>query len=79
MRRVAGQAMEIGKRNAALAGAAGCQHARLERGERDAHVGGMRGDAVLARAPRIACMRLIPSIAEQPLPGSRLLHGVVVS
>ena len=25
---------------------------------------------------RIACMRLIPSIAEQPLPGSRLLQGV---
>ena len=29
--------------------------------------------------PRIACIRLMPSIAEQPLPGSRLLHGVVVS
>ena len=27
--------------------------------------------------PRIACMRLWPPIAEQPLPGSRLLHGVV--
>ena len=30
-------------------------------------------------APRIACMRLRPSIAEQPLPGSRLLHGVATS
>src|SRR5262249_7277811 len=33
----------------ALAVFAGCQHARLEGGERDAHVRGMRGDAVLAR------------------------------
>ena len=30
-------------------------------------------------APRIACMRLTPPMAAQPLPGSRLLHGVVVS
>ena len=29
--------------------------------------------------PRIACRRLSPSRAEQPLPGSRLLHGVQVS
>jgi hypothetical protein len=29
--------------------------------------------------PRIACMRLWPSMAEQPLPGSRLLQGVAVS
>ena len=29
--------------------------------------------------PRIACMRLRPSMAEQPLPGSRLLQGVAVS
>jgi len=29
--------------------------------------------------PRIAFMRLWPPIAEQPLPGARLLHGVVVS
>src|SRR6516162_8242089 len=49
LRRIAGQAMEFGKRNAALAVFAGCQHARLEGGERDAHVRGMRGDAVLAR------------------------------
>jgi hypothetical protein len=30
-------------------------------------------------APRIACMRLMPLSAEQPLPGVRLLHGVAVS
>src|SRR6516225_6298033 len=41
--------MEFGKRNAALAIFAGCQHTRLEGGERDAHIRGMRGDAVLAR------------------------------
>ena len=29
--------------------------------------------------PRIAWMRLTPLIAEQPLPGSRLLQGVAVS
>jgi len=29
--------------------------------------------------PRIACIRLRPLIAEQPLPGSRLLQGVAVS
>jgi Domain of unknown function (DUF1330) len=29
--------------------------------------------------PRIACMRLWPLMAEQPLPGSRLLQGVAVS
>ena len=29
--------------------------------------------------PRIACMRLRPAMAEQPLPGSRLLQGVAVS
>ena len=29
--------------------------------------------------PRIACIRLAPPIAEQPLPGSRLLHGMVTS
>ena len=29
--------------------------------------------------PRIACMRLWPSMAEQPLPGSRLLHDVTTS
>ena len=29
--------------------------------------------------PRIALIRLTPSIAEQPLPGSRLLQGVAVS
>ena len=29
--------------------------------------------------PRMALIRLMPSMAEQPLPGSRLLHGVAVS
>ena len=38
--------------------------------------GGLRIGALV---PRIACMRLTPSIAEQPLPGSRLLQGVAVS
>src|ERR1700747_1319854 len=41
--------MEFGKRDAALAVFAGRQHARFQRGERDAHVRRMRGDAVLAR------------------------------
>ena len=30
-------------------------------------------------APRMACCRFTPLIAEQPLPGARLLHGVAVS
>ena len=50
LRRIARQAMELGKRNAALAAPAGRQHTRLEGGERDAHVRGMRGDAMLARS-----------------------------
>src|SRR5665213_250682 len=29
--------------------------------------------------PRMACIRLSPAMAEQPLPGWRLLHGVTVS
>jgi hypothetical protein len=29
--------------------------------------------------PRIALIRLMPLMAEQPLPGLRLLQGVVVS
>ena len=41
--------MEVTKRDAALAARAGCQHARIESSECDAHVRGMRGDAVLAR------------------------------
>ena len=32
-----------------------------------------------ALVPRIAWLRLRPSMAEQPLPGSRLLQGVAVS
>src|SRR6266849_5908982 len=49
LRRIARQTMEIGKRDAALAALAGRQHARLEGGERDAHVRGVGGDAMLAR------------------------------
>src|ERR1700726_3412050 len=29
--------------------------------------------------PRIASIRLLPVIAAQPVPGSRLLHGIAVS
>jgi len=32
-----------------------------------------------ALVPRTAWLRLTPSIAEQPLPGVRLLQGVAVS
>src|SRR3984893_17903244 len=42
--------MEVGKGNAALAPAPTYQYARLEHRERDAHVGGVDRDAVLARA-----------------------------
>ena len=38
--------------------------------------GGLRIGALV---PRIACMRLRPLMAGQPLPGSRLLQGVAVS
>src|SRR6185312_17346946 len=48
-RRVARQALEVGKGDAALAAGAGDQHARLERGERHAHVRRVCGDAMLAR------------------------------
>ena len=78
LRRVAGQAMEVGERDGALAGRPRDMDLGLERGERDAHVGRVRGDAG-SLVPRIAWMRLKPSMAEQPLPGSRLLQGVAVS
>ena len=42
--------MKIGKRNAALSGKTGDMHHGLERGQRHAHVGGMRRDAGLAGA-----------------------------
>ena len=42
--------MEIREGNGALAGRPRHMDLRLERGERDAHIGGMRGDAGLARA-----------------------------
>ncbi len=29
--------------------------------------------------PITACWRLTPAMAEQPLPGTRLLHGILVS
>ena len=50
LRRVAGQPMEIGKRNRALARRPGHMHLGLERGEGHAHVGRMRRDAGVARA-----------------------------
>src|SRR5215510_3337933 len=50
VRGIARQAMEVGKRDAALAAGAGDQDARLERRERDAHVRREHGDATLARA-----------------------------
>ena len=33
----------------------------------------------LSLVPRIASVRLLPVIAGQPVPGSRLLHGIAVS
>ena len=50
LRRVARQAVEIAERNHALAGGTGDAHLGIERGERHAHVGRMRGDAVFAGA-----------------------------
>ena len=50
LRRVAGQAVEVGEGDAALARRAGRQHARIKRGQRNAHVGRMRGDAMFAGA-----------------------------
>ena len=42
--------MEVRERDAAIAAVPGHLHAGVERGERDAHVGGMRRNAMLARA-----------------------------
>jgi hypothetical protein len=50
LRRIAGQAVEIGKRHGALALGAGDVNSRRQRGERHAHIGRMGGDAGLARA-----------------------------
>ncbi len=50
VRCVAGQAMEIGEGDAAFATRAGREHARVESGKRNTHVGGMRRDAVFAGA-----------------------------
>jgi hypothetical protein len=50
LRRVAGQAVEVGEGDAALARRAARQHARIKRGQRNAHVGRMRGDAMFAGA-----------------------------
>jgi hypothetical protein len=50
----------------------------IERGERYAHVGRMRGDAGLARAED--CVHAVEAvIAEQPLPGCALLQWCRVS
>ena len=48
LRRVAGQAMELGECDRALAGRAGHMHLRLQHRQRHAHVRGMRGDAGIA-------------------------------
>src|SRR6202040_4199332 len=50
LRRIAGQAVEVGKRNCALT--RGSRHMNLcfESSQRDAHVGWMRCDARLARS-----------------------------
>ena len=49
-------------------------HHRVQRGQRDRDVRRMSGDA-LPLVPRTAWPRFTPSSAEQPVPGSRLLHG----
>ena len=50
----------------------------VERRERDTHVRWMRRDAAVESAPRIACIRLTPSIASHPDRGRRLLHCAAV-
>ena len=50
MRRVAGQAVELGEGDGALAARPGDADDRLQRGQRDAHVRRVDGDALLARA-----------------------------
>ena len=50
LRRVAGQPMEIGKRNCALPSRPCHMYLGFEGGERHTHVGGMRGDTSLAGA-----------------------------
>ena len=56
VRRVAGQAMELGERDGALAAGPATRTMALERGERDAHVGGVGGDAGFAGAEdRVVC------------------------
>ena len=73
---VAGEAVEVGDGDGALALGAGDVNGGVERGQGDAHVGGIGGDAADARvAPRMAWMRLKPLMAAQPQPGVRLLHA----
>src|SRR5215472_10952947 len=42
--------MEVAECNASLAARAGCEHARLKGGERDAHIRRMRGNAMFAHS-----------------------------
>jgi len=51
---------------------------RIQGRQRHAHVGWVVAMQGLAAAG-IACPGLMPLMAEQPLPGTRLLHGVTVS
>ena len=70
--------MEVRKCDRALAGGPGtCTFASSTASATHMSEGCVAMQASLA--PRIACMRLRPPIAEQPLPGSRLLQGVAVS
>ena len=67
--------MEFAHRDSPHAGRALRFDDGIERRERDAHVGRMRCDAMLARAEnRMDPIR--PSRAAHPDPGARLLHDV---
>jgi hypothetical protein len=73
LRRVAGQAVEVGDRDDALAARAAHAHARAQAASAT-HMSDGCVAMQAALAPRIAWLRLMPSIAPQPLPGARLLQ-----
>ncbi len=75
---VPGQPVQVDDRNPPLPARTEHDHDRVDSGRATA-----RSDGCTAthsgEAPRIALYRPYRSAAEQPLPGSRLLHGVVTS
>ena len=79
VRAVAGQAVELGERDRRARRRARSTRTTASSAASATHMSDGCVAMQCSLAPRIAWMRLKPSIAGQPVPGSRLLHGVPVS